>query len=670
MGNLSGILQSATRSLSSYSQALAVIQNNIANAATPGYARQRVSLAPVLVPGGSQALGVEVVRVQSLRDSLLESQVLLAAQSKSFYEKSSQIFESVEPIFRLSGGDSIGENIDQFFSAVSALTVLPEDFNLRRSVISAADALAGAFRATNAELAQQRTNLDTDATSVIQRVNVLIEEAAELGVKRQGGASDTPNFAAETRLTQVLDELSGLIGFRTLTQVDGTFTLVSADGEPLIVGPTTYPLTVALGDEQIQIFDSRGNDITSSFRTREGSLGAVLESRNTLLPRYLDQINRLAKSVADQVNEQLLRGATLTGGPGKEIFQYTTSYFQGAGRTAGTAGAATPAPPTSIDVVFSGGVTGAISADLDGFFVAAAPPAGPAAGDTLSITFTSADGSVERTLTTAALLGGEDAAALATRLNDQASLDPQLAGLVTFSDAGGQLKLVLSDQAGQGFSFTSSTSNLAFTSGLEAGGTLGGHSAGEIAAALNAEVALDPALSAAGLRFVGLNGEVRLDGDVAFDFTVTDNDPAATGFVSGLAGADSAGGAPAAATIQLAAISPAEVAAGTFALPAGNDNLRLIEALPGAKLIGGFRFNNFFANLVAEVGGASSAASSQLHTKEQLLLAAQGIRDSFSGVDINEEAVQLVQFEKSFSAMLRIIQVVDGLMAEVLNLVR
>ena len=231
MGNLSGILQSATRSLSSYSQALAVIQNNIANAATPCYARQRVSLASVLVSGGQQPMGVEVIRIQSLRDSLLESQVLLAAQSKSFYEKSSQIFEQIEPIFRLSGGGSIGENIDKFFSAVSALTVLPEDFNLRRSVISAADALAAAFRATNGELAQQRTNLDTDVTSVIQRVNVLLEEAAELGVKRQGGASGTPNFSADTRLNQVLDELSGLIGFRTLTQLDGTFTLVSAGGE-------------------------------------------------------------------------------------------------------------------------------------------------------------------------------------------------------------------------------------------------------------------------------------------------------------------------------------------------------------------------------------------------------------------------------------------------------
>ena len=152
----------------------------------------------------------------------------------------------------------------------------------------------------------------------------------------------------------------------------------------------------------------------------------------------------------------------------------------------------------SIDVTFSGSATGSISATLDSFFVAGAAPAGAAAGDTVSLTFASADGAIERTITTAPLLGGENAAALTTRLNDQIALDPDLAGLITFSDSGGSIKAVLSDQAGQGFSFTSETSNGAFTTGLETGGALGGHSAQEIAAALNAEVAADAALTAAG----------------------------------------------------------------------------------------------------------------------------------------------------------------------------
>jgi flagellar hook-associated protein 1 FlgK len=669
MGNLSGIIGSATRSLSTFSEALGVIQNNIANAATPGYARQRPSLAPIIAPQGSrQGLGVEITQIETLRDQLLESQLFFANQSRSFFEKSSQLLAQIEPTFKLVGDNSVGQSIDNFFRSVSALSVAPEDFNLRRAVIGAADTLADVFRQANADLSQQRTNLDTEVTSIVSRVNRLLSNAASLASKR--GIGDGPaTSSVETRLTQVFTELSTLIGFRVQSQRDGTLSVISDTGAPLLVGETVFPLSVGLGSEQIQIRDFKGNDITADLGS-SGSLGAIVETRNQTIPGLLADVDRLAKAVADQVNEQFLRGATATGGPGKAIFDYATSFVEGSGRTAGASGAATPAPPVSIDVTISGGVTGSISASLDSFFVAAGPPAGAVAGDTVSVTFTSADGEIERTITTSPLLGGEDAAALATRLNDQLALDPELAGVISFSDSGGSLKAVVSDQAGQGFSFTASTSSGVFTSGLESGGSLGGHSAREIADALNAEVLSDPALVAAGIRFSAVQGEVRIDGDEGFDFTLADNDPAATGFVSGLAGSGSAGGAPVASTIQVANIGPADVSAGTFATPLGNENALAVGALADADLIAGFRFTDFYANLVSEVGDAAGSAASEFETQQQVFAAAQSIRDSFSGVDVNEEAVRLVQYEKAFSAMLRVIQVVDDLSTEVLGLVR
>ncbi|MDA1315375.1 MAG: hypothetical protein O2968_18755 [Acidobacteria bacterium] len=660
---------SATRSLATFSDALGVIQNNIANAATPGYARQRPSLAPIISPQGSrQGLGVEITQIQTLRDRLLESQVFFANQSRSFFDKTAQLLAQVEPTFRLVGQNSIGESIDGFFGSISALSVAPEDFNLRSAVINSADSLAGVFRQANSDLSRQRTNLDTEVTSIVSNINRLLSDAASLAPKRNTGDGGV-NSSVETRLTQVFTELSTLTGFSILNQRDGTLSIVSDSGAPLVVGDKVFPLSVTLGSNEIRILDFKGNDITADL-TASGSLGAIVEARNQTIPGLLAEIDRLAKGVADHVNEQFLRGATATGGPGKAIFDYATSYVEGVGRTAGASGAATPAPAVSIDVTFSGGVTGSISASLDSFFVAAAPPAGTAAGDTLSVTFTSADGTIERTITTSPLLGGENAAALATRLNDQIALDPELAGLISVSDSGGSLKAVLSDQAGQGFSFTASTSSGAFTSGLEAGGSLGGHSAEEIAAALNAEVLGDPALVAAGIRFSAAQGEVRIDGDAGFDFTLTDNDPAASGFLSGLAGSGSAGGAPAASTIQVANIGPADVSSGSLATPLGNENALAVAALANADLINGLRFTDFYANLVSEVGGAAAAASAEFETQQHVFGAAQAIRDSYSGVDVNEEAVQLLQFERAYSAMLRVIQVVDGLSTEVLGLIR
>ena len=206
----------------------------------------------------------------------------------------------------------------------------------------------------------------------------------------------------------------------------------------------------------------------------------------------------------------------------------------GSGRTAGTTGATTPATPVSVQVDFSNGLTASISADLNSFFVASAAPSGAGAGDTISVTFVSEDNSINETITTVALAGGEDAAAIVTLLNNQITANGNLNGKVTFSDEGGNLKLVVSDTAGQGFTFTSSNTGAVVT-GLESGATVGGHSAAEIAAALNVQVALNSSLVSAGVTFTAESGEVRVKGNTKFDITGTDS-AEGTGFVSGLSG--------------------------------------------------------------------------------------------------------------------------------------
>ena len=647
-----------------------MIQNNIANAATPGYARQRAALAPVVLPGGGAPRGVELQGVQSLRDNLLEFQVFSSRQTLAQISQEVRFFDLVEPNFRLDSAGGIDSAVDSFFASAAELSINPTDPNLRASLLSSAGAAAGSFRSVYNDLQQQSTNLDSEARATVKRINELADQVGELQSARGSTDPKQPNFAVETRLNQVLDELSGLTEFTLQRQQDGALSVI-AGGVALVTGANVRHLSVSTSQNSLSVFDASGNNATASFSGQGGRLGGLLEERNDQLPELLGNVNRLAKSFADQVNEQLSRGVDLNGSPGQPLFDYVSSAFTGSGRAAGAVGAATAAPPVSVDVTFSGSLSGSISATIDGFFVASAAPAGAAAGDTLSVRFVKADGAVDRTITTSPLLGGETASDLATRLNDQISIDPDLAGLISFSDEGGNLKTVLSDQAGQGFTFTSSTSNAGFISGLEAGGTLGGQSAEEIAAALNAEVALDPSLTAAGVRFVAIQGEVRFDGDTPFDFTVTDNDPAGTGFASGLDGAaSSAGGALAAPALRLANISPAEIAAGFAGAPNGNENILAVASLVDTAVLDTQTFNEYYAGIVRDVGAASAGASSRLETQQQITITAENLRDNLSGVDINEEAVQLLQYEQGFSAMLRVIQVLDGLSNDILSLVR
>lgn len=223
---------------------------------------------------------------------------------------------------------------------------------------------------------------------------------------------------------------------------------------------------------------------------------------------------------------------------GQSIF-LSASNFLGSGRTAGTAGAATPAPPVGVGISFSNGLTDSITADLASFFVAAAPPTVPAAGDQVTVNFASTDSSINASIT-ATLAGGESSAQIASALNAQIAATPALAGKLTFSDAGGKLKLVESDSVGVGFTFTSSATG-GLVTGLESGGAIGGLSAQEIAAALNAQVAASPALTAAKVRFSAVGGQVQVDSNVGLTFRAVDFARGA-GFVSGLAGQHSLGG--------------------------------------------------------------------------------------------------------------------------------
>jgi flagellar hook-associated protein 2 len=208
----------------------------------------------------------------------------------------------------------------------------------------------------------------------------------------------------------------------------------------------------------------------------------------------------------------------------------------GSGRTAGTTGSSTPATPVSVSVTFANGLSGSITANLNSYFVGTAAVAGASAGDTVTVNFVSADSSINTSIVTDALAGGEDATALAAALNAKIALNAELNGKVSFSAESGKLKLVESDTVGQGFTFTSSNTGT-ITTGLEGGGSIGGHSAAEIAAALNAQVALNSTLTAAGVTFSAVGGQVQASADAGEKFTFTATDSAqGTGFVSGLAG--------------------------------------------------------------------------------------------------------------------------------------
>ncbi len=185
MANILASLGAAASNLGVFGQALAVTQNNIGNAATPGYARQRIVLEALPFNGnGGQPGGVAVSQVESIRDRFLDSQVISAFQKSSYFDNLSQTLNQIESHLPLTGDSSPGSAIDQLWNAFSALSVAPGDFNLRQAVLQAAQRTADAVHAAYAGFSSQSAGLDQQARAAVDQINSLAAEIAKLNAAR------------------------------------------------------------------------------------------------------------------------------------------------------------------------------------------------------------------------------------------------------------------------------------------------------------------------------------------------------------------------------------------------------------------------------------------------------------------------------------------------------
>lgn len=322
---------------------------------------------------------------------------------------------------------------------------------------------------------------------------------------------------------------------------------------------------------------------------------------------------------------------------GQAIF-LNAAAFTGAGRTVGTAGATTPAPPVGVGITFTNGLSGTIAADLPSFFVAAAPPTVPNTGDQVTVNFISTDNSINSSVT-ATMAGGENAGQIATALNAQVAANSALAGKITFSSQGGNLKIVESGTAGIGFHFTS-TATGALVTGLEPGGAIGGESAAEIAAALNAQVAQNPELRSAGVVFSAANGQVAVTGNAGFTFNAIDFDRG-TGFVSGLAGQHTVGGSGSADVFgTLTALENALQA---------NDVNGIQAALTPLQAV-----VDHLSNVQGFYGAAQQQAQTAVNSLSQTDIVNQQRLSDLQDADVVQAATDLAQSQVNEQAALRV----------------
>jgi len=297
-------------------KAFDIIGNNIANAATDGYHRQRIELRPAysgqvgsILLGG----GVEVAGITRLIDGFLEQEIL---RQKSLLGQVSQEFATLRTVENVFGefleGSGLSTAMDNFFNALQDLSAHPTEIIWQNQIVTAAKVMAGQFRTLGEFLASLENQIDLEATNSIEQLNILTNRIAELNSnieKQEIGGGQTDNLRDQRG--QCITELSGLISIETKIREYGVIDVYIA-GIPVVTGTSAIDLEAGLEEEgKLGISVAGANNF--NINMQGGRLGGLLSLRNELVSDIHDDLDDLATAMIQQINQYHVQGVGSTG---------------------------------------------------------------------------------------------------------------------------------------------------------------------------------------------------------------------------------------------------------------------------------------------------------------------------------------------------------------------
>ncbi len=297
--------------LSAVQKAFDIIGNNLANAATDGYHRQRVNLAPAysaqigdVILGG----GVDVTSITRMIDNLLEKEILRQQSLSDQVSQELTTLRSVENAFgELSTSGGLSAAIDEFFNALQDLSAHPTEAIWQNQAVTTAETLADQFRTLGGFLNTLENQIKLEAENTIEQINTLISQTAELNgeIKRREMTGGKTNNLRDQR-DQRIAELSELVGLETQAQEHGTVN-VSIAGIPAVSGTTAFELEVGLitgGSLGVSI----AGMYSYNTNVQGGRLGGFLSLKNDLISDVHSNLDSLASAIIQQINQFHVQG--------------------------------------------------------------------------------------------------------------------------------------------------------------------------------------------------------------------------------------------------------------------------------------------------------------------------------------------------------------------------
>lgn len=324
---MSSALNIGSQALNANLSALQVIGHNIANVNTAGYSRQTVEMRSAgyqSMGGFYLGKGVELGTVARMHDAYLTREAQLSSSVASADSERMARLAQLENIFP-TGESGLGAAMNDLLNAWSDVASAPTNMAARSVVIGRGEEIASRLRDTAGQLDILTTSARQQVGDTVNNINRLAADIAKINqtiLENQGNAGE-PNDLLDQR-DQLIGELSKLVQVSTVNADDGRINVFVAGSQPLVLGSGAARLAVVPdsidGSQQRIQFQQGSSTMELSGSALGGKLGGVVQFIDEDLKDVTNQIGRMALALATTVNTQHALGVNLQGGTGEPFF--------------------------------------------------------------------------------------------------------------------------------------------------------------------------------------------------------------------------------------------------------------------------------------------------------------------------------------------------------------
>ncbi len=318
------------RGLFAHQIALNTAGHNLSNASTEGYSRQRVELRafhaidrPQLNRAerpGQIGQGVEVARIERVRDRLLEGRIIAQAHEEGYWQMRDKYVMMLEQVYNEPTEHSVRNLMDRYWDSWQELSIFPDQMAARRAVAERGEALMEGIQLRYHSLDRIRTMLNDEVRAGVGQVNEIIREIAALNneIVKVQAAGDEPNDLYDRR-DLLINRLSSKINITIDDRNPDEFSIYTS-GFHIVQGRIARPfeaVPVPENDGYSNVVWSHSGEVA---HFRGGTLASVLELRDVDVRREVQKLDNMTINFVDLVNEVHRDGYGLTAETGLDFF--------------------------------------------------------------------------------------------------------------------------------------------------------------------------------------------------------------------------------------------------------------------------------------------------------------------------------------------------------------